>query len=209
MKLYTSFGPNPAVVAAFLAEKDQQVPTVMLDIMKAESRQPPFLEKNAAGTTPLLELDDGTYIAESHAICEYLDEAVPGSFSLIGKTAVEKAITRMWVRRIDLNIVQPSASGWKYAEGAEFCKQFMPVIPHAADDLKAVAAHGLKWLDGQMRDNKYICGDKFTLADIFLYVFVEFGEYSGQPRDKSLQWTARWHDRLAAHPFVKVLQFRM
>lgn len=208
MKLYTSFGPNPAVVNAFLAEKNQQLPIVMLDIMKAESRQPPFLEKNPAGTTPLLELDDGTYIAESLAICEYLDEALPGA-SLIGRNAVERARTRMWVRRIDLSIVQPSASGWKYAEGLEFCKNFMPVIPHAADDFKSMAAQGVKWLDGQMGDNKYVCGDSLSLADIFLYVFVEFGEFSGQPRDKSLRWIAAWRDRLAAHALAKALEVRM
>ncbi len=209
MRLYTSFGPNPSVVIAFLAEKNQSLPTVSLDVTQAESRQPPFLEKNAAGTVPLLELDDGTRIAESLAICEYLDEAMPGPFSLIGTDPIARARTRMWVRRIDLLFVQPSSSGWKYAEGLEFCKQFMPVIPHAAQDFKSMASQGVRWIDGQMGENEYICGDRITLADIFLYIFLEFGHVSGQPRDENLRWIARWRSLLSGHAFGKVLQYRL
>jgi len=209
MKLYTSFGPNPSIVTAFLAEKHQSLDTETLDITKAESRQPAFVRKNPAGTVPLLELDDGTCIAESLAICEYLDEVMPGPLCLIGSTPVERAITRMWLRRIDIGFVQPASSGWRFSEGLEFCKHFMPVIPRAANDFKAIAAQGVRWIDAQMGSDKYICGTRITLADILLYVFIEFGHVNGQPRDASLKWISSWRATLGEHPFVKVLQFKL
>jgi len=205
MKLYTSFGPNPAVVTAFLAEKRQALETVRLDITRAESGQPSFMQKNPAGTVPLLELDDGTYIAESLAICEYLDEVLPGPGSLIGDSAVARAQTRMWLRRLDLHIIQPSSYGRRYAEGIEFCKNFRQVIPQAANDFKLMAAQGIKWLDVQMGASKYICGDRVTLADILLYVFVEFGNVNGQPIDPSIPWLSRWRVLMAGHRLAKVL----
>ena len=134
MKLYMSMGPNPAVVSMFLAEKGVKIEEVQVDLMGGENRQEPYKAKNPAGQLPCLELDDGTYISEILAICEYLDEKFPKP-PLIGSTPEERAETRMWVRRIDLNIVEPLANGFRFAEGLQLFKDRLTCIPHAADDV--------------------------------------------------------------------------
>lgn len=205
MKLYTSFGPNPAVVHAFLLQRGASIETVMLDITRAEARNEPHISRNPAGTLPLLEIGEGRYIAESLAICEYLDEVSDGP-SLIGNTPEERAETHMWMRRIDLFYVQPTSSGWRFAEGLEMCRPIMHVIPHAADDFKAIAAAGLAWIDRHVGPHSFVCGDQLTLADILLYVFVEFGDAQGQPVDPALAWIAAWRTRLEVMPLSAAIQ---
>jgi glutathione S-transferase len=201
VRLYTCVvGPNPAVVTAFLLERGQTVDTVQVDITKGETRMPAFTAINPAGTVPVLEVD-GTYIAESVAICEYLDETLPGQ-SLLGNTALERAVTRMWLRRIDIHFVQPSSSGWRFAEGLEMCRANMYVMPEAAKDFKIVAAQSLAWIDRLMVGKRFICGERVTLADILLYVFVEFGDRAGQTIDKELGWIAGWRQRMTARPLA-------
>lgn len=110
MKLLNSFGPNPRLVRMFMAEKGMSIPSEDLDLLAGANRQAPYLNKNPAGQTPALELDDGSVIAETVTICEYLEEQKPTP-ALIGTTAAERANTRMWVRRVELNITDsPKAS---------------------------------------------------------------------------------------------------
>lgn len=201
MKFYTSMGPNPAVVAMFLAEKGVKLDEVQVDLMGGENRKEPYKAKNPAGQLPCLELDDGTYISEILAICEYLDEKYPNP-PLIGSTPEERAVTRMWVRRIDLNIVEPLANGFRFAEGLQLFKDRLTCIPHAADDLKGIAREKLSWLDGLMTGKTWIAGDRFTLADILLYCFLEFGAQVGQPLDPANANLAAWKDRVKARAKV-------
>src|SRR5690606_28035069 len=104
MKLYTGMGPNPRVVTIAVAETGAKVDLVPVDLMKGENRQPDHLKRNPAGQLPTLELDAGRCISETTAIAEYLDEKTGGK--LMGTTPEDRAETRMWVRRIDLNIVE-------------------------------------------------------------------------------------------------------
>ena len=200
MKLHNSIGPNPRVVRIFLAEKGLDVPLVPVDLMAGENRREPYLSKNPAGGLPCLELDDGSFLSEITAICEYIEEKKPAPV-LIGRTPEERAATRMWVRRIDLNIVEPMANGFRYAEGLALFKSRMHVIPQAADDLKAIAREKLAWLDGQMR-GPWIVGDRFTLADILLFAFLEFGAQTGQKLDEKLLNLNDWYGRVAARESV-------
>jgi len=200
MKLHNSIGPNPRVVRIFLAEKGLDVPLVPVDLMAGENRREPYLSKNPAGGLPCLELDDGSFLSEITAICEYIEEKKPAPV-LIGRTPEERAATRMWVRRIDLNIVEPMANGFRYAEGLALFKNRMHVIPQAADDLKAIAREKLAWLDGQMR-GPWIVGDRFTLADILLFAFLEFGAQTGQKLDEKLLNLNDWYGRVAARESV-------
>ena len=87
----------------------------------------------------------------------------------------------MWVRRIDLQIIEPLTNGFRSAEGYEFFKERLHLIPQAADDLKAIAQERLAWLDQQLEGKEFICGDRLTLADIMLYCFLNFGATVGQP----------------------------
>ncbi len=111
MKLYQSVGPNPRVATMFVAEKGITVERVFVDIQAGENRQPDYLARNPAGGTPCLTIDDGSSIAESLAICEYLEEIHP-SPPLIGLNAKDRAHTRMTMRAIDQNIVVPMANGF-------------------------------------------------------------------------------------------------
>ena len=95
-------------------------------------------------------------------------------------TAEERAETRMWTRRIDLQIVEPLTNGVRFAEGYEYIKDRLHLIPQAADDLKAIAQERLEWLDKQLEGKEYVCGDRFSLADIMLYCFLNFGVTVGQ-----------------------------
>jgi glutathione S-transferase len=199
MKLYSSIGPNPKAVRMFMAEKGIDIPLVKVDLMGGENRREPYLAKNPAGQTPALELEDGTVLAEITAICEYLDEISPAP-SLIGETPEERALTRMWVRRIDLNIVEPMANGFRSAEGLAMFQHRVRCIPHAADDLKLIAKEKLAWLDGLIAGRPFICGDKLTLADILLYAFLEFGAAVGQKPDPALTNIAAWFERMKARP---------
>ena len=200
MKYYNSIGPNPRVVNFFMKEKGIEVPTETVDLMKGENRQAAHLARNPSGQTPALELDDGTVLAEITAICEYLDEKFPGT-SLIGTTAEEKAVTRMWVRRIDLNIVEPLANGFRFAEGLPLFKSRVHCIPQAADDLKAIAREKVTWLDGLIAGRTFVTGERFTLADILLYSFLDFGNQVGQPLDRETNKNvAAFFDRVGARP---------
>ena len=156
---------------------------VEVDLMGGENRQEQHLNRNPSGQMPTLELDDGSFLAEITAICEYLDE-MNGHTSLIGKTAEERAETKMWVRRIDLQIIEPLTNGFRYSEGYDLFKDRLHLIPQAADDLKEIAQERLQWLDGQLEGKEYVCGDRLTLADIMLYCFLNFGTTVGQPIDQ-------------------------
>ncbi len=202
MKLYTSIGPNPKVVRMFMAEKGIELPKVEIDLMGGENWREPYLTKNPSGQLPCLELDDGSFLAEITAICEYLDEAFPGP-SLIGATPQERAQTRMWIRRIDLNILEPLANGFRFSDGLKMFRDRVHVIPQAAADLKQIAREKLAWLDGLMAGKTYICGERLSLADLLLFAFLEFGKRVGQPLDPALAALPAWYERIKARPSAK------
>ncbi len=202
MKLYTGLGPNPRTVNIFLAEKNVDVPRVTVDLMAGENRQDDHLQRNPAGQLPTLELDDGRFLSEITAICEYFEEQHPDP-PLLGSTPEERAIMRMWTRRVDLNIVEPLTGGFRYAEGLPLFKDRIHVIPQAADDLKAIARENLEWLDGLIEGRDFVAGDRFGLADILLFSFLEFGGSVGQPLDAKLANLQAWYTRVAARPSVE------
>jgi glutathione S-transferase len=200
MLFYDSIGPNPKVVRMFMAERGVSgIPVETVDIRAGANREPAFLARNPSGQCPALALDNGAVIAEITAICEYLDEITPGK-SLIGATPEERAETHMWVRRIDLNILEPMANGFRYAEGLKMFQNRIHCIPQAADDLKATAQENLTWLNGLMEGKTFICGDRLTLADILLFVFVDFFAGIKQPLNPANTNIQAWYDRMKARP---------
>ena len=200
MKFYNSIGPNPRMVRMFMAEKGFDVPRVEVDLRGGENRREPYLKVNPSGQCPALELDDGSVLAEITAICEYVDEVKKDTPSLIGDTPEERAKTRMWVRRIDLNILEPGANGFRFAEGIKLFQNRIHCIPQAADDLKATAREKLAWLDEQMGSKPFIAGDKLTLADILLFAFVDFFGTVGQPLSPDCKNLTAWFGRMKARP---------
>jgi glutathione S-transferase len=199
MKLYKSIGPNPRVVRMFLAEKGVTLDEVDVDLRGGENRQAPYATKvNPAGQTPALELDDGSTLTEITAICEYLEELHPTP-ALIGSTPEERARTRMWTRRVDLKVCEPMANGFRFAEGLPMFKDRLRCLPEAAPGLKAIAQDGVEWLDGQFT-GPWLAGERFTLADILLFAFLEFGGMVGQPLDPRFTKLGEWFARVKARP---------
>lgn len=199
MKLYNSIGPNPRVVNMFLAEKGVSLPKVEVDLRAGENRQPPYQAKNPAGQTPALELDDGVVLAEILPICEYIEEIHPTP-ALIGSTPEERAVARMWTRRVDLNICEPMANAFRYSEGLAMFKDRVRCIPQAADDLKTLVQERLTWLDGLIEGRDFLAGDRFTIADIHLFAFMDFGRMVGQPLNPANKNIGAWFERVGARP---------
>ena len=180
MKLYSSVGPNPRLVRMLLIEKGIEVERVHIDIISGENRSPGFAEKNVLQTLPVLELDDGTRLTESWPICEYLEEQQPEP-NLIGRTALERAEVRRWVRWFDQDVVVPMTMGFRGGGGRPMFEPRMTVVsPAAAAEQSALANEKFAWLDGQLgsRDQlsrDHIALDRFTLADLIVFCFIQFG----------------------------------
>ena len=203
MKLYQSVGPNPRVVTMFIAEKGISIHRYFLDIQKGENRTPEFLKLNPSGGTPFLALSNGQLISESLAICEYLDETQDGA-KLVGATPEERAETRMLARRLVQAVVVPMTNGFRSAEGLKMFETRMLCVPEAADGNKAYARDGMAQVDMLLADKDYLAGDRFSLADILLFCWVDFGQMVGQPIPDACANLKAWHARVAARPSAAV-----
>lgn len=201
MKIYNSpVAPNPRRVRVFLAEKGISVTYEDVDIGKAVNRQPEFLKKNPLAGVPVLELDDGTCISESVAICRYFEELHPEP-RLMGIDAKDRAVVEMWNRRMELAILMPIADAFRQRH--EFFKGRIRQLPEYAELQKANAEDNLKWLDTELANRKFIAGDRFSIADITAMIAIDFGRVSKiaiQPDQKNL---ARWHAEVSARPSAK------
>lgn len=199
MLLLDALSPAPRALRMYLLEKGLSIPARDVDVFGGENRRPPYLAMNPAGQTPALQLDDGSCIAEAVAIMEYLDELHPAP-ALIGDTPGQRAATRQWQRRIELNITENIHNAYHYAEGLARFRERIPVAPEAADGLKHVARDRTAWLDGMLDGHAFIVGDRFTIADIWLYIWLDFAGSVGQPFDRSLRNIGPWFERIATRP---------
>jgi glutathione S-transferase len=203
MKFYNSIGPNPKLVRMFAAEKGFAFSEVEeVDLQGGANRQAPYLEKNPAGQVPCVELADGRIIAETIAICELIEDEKPEP-ALVGANAADRAETRMWVRRVEWKITQPMADGFRFGAGLPLFKDRIRTLPDASDGLKAIARDGFAWLDGQLAGRDTIVPGRFTLADVTLFAFAEFGGMVGQPLDPALKNVARWFEKTGARESAK------
>ncbi len=201
MKIYDNqSAPNPRRVRIFLAEKGIAVPYQQVDIVKAENRSPEFRKKNPLGVLPVLELDDGTCIAESVAICRYFEEVHPEP-PLMGVGALDRAVVEMWQRRMELEILIPIAQVFR--NGHPFFKGRIPQVPEYAEVCRRSAEQRLAWLDTVLADREFIAGSRYTIADITALCGIDFGRVSDiriQPEQPHL---ARWHAAVSARPSAK------
>ena len=199
MQLYDSLGPNPRAARMFLAEKGITIPTKPVDLAGAENRKPPYTDRNPGGQLPALELDNGKCLGETVAIFEYLEEKHPTP-ALIGSTPEERAETRQWQRRVELNITENVYNSFRYSEGIELFKNRIKVLPEAAPGLKDLVQDRLMWLDGLMNGNQFIAGDRFTIADIILYCALDFPGSVGRKLPPNAKWLPGWMERVNARP---------
>lgn len=199
MKFYDSFGMNPRIVRFFMLEKGIELETKQIDIFSMENRRQPYLSQNPSGQTPLLELDDGTCLAETGAICEYLEDKYPDP-ALIGATAEERAITRMWWRRVEINICLPMLYGFYFDEGYEIFRERTHCVPEAAPGMKERARKGMEWIDPLIEDGKWLAGNRFTVADICLYCYIDAVRDVNQPMPAGCSRLDAWFTRVGLRP---------
>jgi glutathione S-transferase len=191
-------GPNPRRVRIFLAEKGIAVPMETVDIMTRRNRQPDFLEKNPTGGIPILELDDGTCISESVAICRYFEELHPEP-PLFGTGAKQRAIVEKLVRRVELNLMVPIGMVWVH--GHPLTAKLTRQIPEAAAQNRVRAAMGYKLLNDQLAENEFIAGDAYSVVDAVALATYDFGAgLVGVPPEDDLTHLACWHAAVSARP---------
>src|SRR5438309_10650634 len=145
--------PNARRVPMFLAEKTIELPVETVDLASGESHTPSFLAKNPMGQVPLLEFDDGTYLAESVAICRYFEEAQP-SPPLFGTTARGRAEVEMWSRRIELDLFAPVLAVWKHTDPNWAGR--IPQVAALADMERARAQESLAILDQALAQREFL-----------------------------------------------------
>ncbi|MGL6044575.1 MAG: glutathione S-transferase family protein [Sandaracinobacteroides sp.] len=200
MRLFNSRGPNPQIVRTFLAEKGQDIELVPIDIMGGENRADAFMARNPFGQLPALELDSGKVITEVIAICELLEELHPAP-ALIGSSPEERAEARMWSRRIDLCVIEPFMAGFRATTGRAFFAPRMPLLSESAGgEMIGLLAGNLRQLDSLLEGRTWVCGDRFTLADILLGSFLLFGAQSGAPLPDGLGWLPDFVARCQQRP---------
>lgn len=201
MKLYDSkIAPNPRRVRIFLAEKGIEVPTVQVDIASGENRKPPYIEKNPLGGTPMLELDDGTCIAESVAICRYFEEIQPNP-PLLGTDAKDRALVEMWQRRMELELFRHVTGCFQHTH--DYFKGRIEQVPAFGELCRKAARARLAWLDGDLGSRPFIAGERYTIADITALCAIDFGrvvEIRIAPEQKNL---LRWYESVSSRPSAK------
>jgi glutathione S-transferase len=201
VKLYDSqMAPNPRRVRIFLAEKGIEVPTVQVDIGKAENRKPAFLAKNPMGGVPVLELDDGRFLAESVAICRYFEETRPEP-PLMGTDAADRAWVEMWNRRMEIEVAQNCMQAFRQTH--DFFKGRIPQVPEYGANCKEAALKRMAWLDGELADREFVAGDRYTIADITALVGIDFGRVSKIAIDPSWKNLQRWHEAVSSRPSAR------
>ena len=201
MKLYTGRGPNPRAARIALAEKGIAHETVEIDIVKNESRTGDYVERvNPAGTIPALETDDGQIVCEVTAIVEYLDEISP-AHPLIGATTAARAETRMWARRLDLDICMPMGLAFQGGAMRAFFDGKKMLAPlDSVPTFIAIGHRRLEWLEAQMAGRTWICGERFSWADVPLFCYLEFFQKLGAQTAPTGGWLDGWRDRMRARP---------
>ncbi|HIP79487.1 MAG TPA: glutathione S-transferase family protein [Kiloniellaceae bacterium] len=198
MKLYNAAAPSPRRVRIFLAEKAMELPRVDLSLDAGDTRRDDFLQKNSLGEVPVLELDDGTVICESQAICRYLESLQPEP-NLFGADAVERARIDMWDRRMELEILNPL--GLIARHSFDFFKDRLTQVPAFAEAQRRDLPARLAWLDSTLADGRpFITGERFTVADITGMTALLLSDFVKVPIPDGLDHLRRWNDALRARP---------
>ncbi len=199
MKLFDGGrAPNPRRVRVFLAEKGIAVPLVPVDMGALEHRQDAVASRNPLRRLPVLELDDGTVITESIAICRYFEELHPEP-ALFGKGALGKALVEMWQRRMELNLLASVAAAFRHIHPAMKAWE-VPQIPEWGEANKPKAIEFLRFLDGELAGREFIAGDSYSVADITGLIAIDFMKPARIDLPAECANVARWHNALSSRP---------
>ena len=201
MKLYDlKAGLNPRRVRIFLAEKGIAIPTVEIDMMGGENKAETFLAKNPMGTMPVLEFDDGSYLAESIAICRYFEELHPDP-PLFGRDSLERARIEMWNRRMELEIQRPIQD--VFINTAPMWKTRRQQVPEYGRVMQAQVLERMAWLNRVLATRRYIAGDSYTVADITAQCAFLLGKHTGTPIPEDMTDLLRWYDEVTSRPTAR------
>ena len=193
--------PNPRRVRIFLAEKgiSDQVEVITLSIDAGDTLTDEFQQKNPLGWLPLLELDDGTIIAESIAICRYL-EALHPSPPLFGEDALGRAAVDQWIRHIEFEVMVPVMQAFR--NGHAYWKGRIEQVPEYAPFAVKLARSRFDWLEDELAKRPWIAGESFSVADIAALSAIDFGKLSniriGDERPNLADWYKRINERPSA-----------
>lgn len=199
MKLYDAGrAPNPRRVRIFLAEKGVTVPVISIDLARLEHKAPAYVAVNPLQRTPALELDDGTVISESIAICRYFEE-LHTEPPLFGTGALERARVEMWQRRLEFGLLGTVAAVFRHLHPA-MAEMEVPQVAAWGETNKPRVIEFLRFLDGELADRRFIAGDRFSIADITGLVGLDFMKPAKLSLPDDLANVRRWHAELAARP---------
>jgi glutathione S-transferase len=198
LRLYQGDGPNSYRVRIFMAEKGIELPMVRVNLAAMEHRAPEFLKLNSLGQIPVLVLDDGTAIAESVAICRYLEEIHPNP-PLFGVGAAERAKVDMWNRRIEIEVF--GTIGDVTVHNNEFFKERHVQCPAFSELQREAVPKKWAWLDAELADGRpFLAGERFSIADISGAVAGWLGDVFGMHIPPELSNVLRWIERVKARP---------
>jgi glutathione S-transferase len=199
MKLYGAPmpAPNPRRVRIFLAEKGIDLAETPVNMMKREHKSSDFRAKNSMGQLPTLELDDGTCISETVAICRYFEETNP-EMPLFGRTAVEKALIDQWIRRVEFAVMMPVGNFWRHAH--PYTAALLTQFKDFGESNKETYQGAQKYLDRELAGREFLVGDTYTMADICLLSTVDFAEWIGLPVEDEFENLKAWRERVKARP---------
>lgn len=192
--------PNPRRVRIFLAEKGIDLPETLVDMMKREHKSPEHRARNSMGQVPTLELDDGSFISETVAICRYFDE-VQADPPMFGTTPKEKALIDMWVRRIEFTVMMPVGNFWRHAHPrtAALLTQFKDFGESNRETYKGAQ----RWLNRELEGREWLVGERYSIADICLLTTVDFAKWIGLPLEPEHEHLLAWQERAAARPSAR------
>ena len=189
--------PNPRRVRIFAAEKGIDLRSCEVSIPKREQKAPEFIAKNPRGQTPILELDDGTVIAESVAIMRYFEAEHPEP-PLFGTTPREIAAIEMWSRRVEMILMPPVGAVWVHTHA------FTAALPGRnaewGEANRPRVADAMRFFDESLDGRDYLAGDAFSAADILLLTTVDFAKFVGLEMPEDCRDLAAWHARVSARP---------
>jgi glutathione S-transferase len=202
MKLYDGGrAPNPRRVRVFLAEKGITVPLEPFDLGKLAHKTAAYATINPVQRVPALELDDGTVISESIAICRYFEAQKPEP-PLFGVGPKEAAIIEMWERRVEFHLLAPISHIFRNAHPAMAAME-VPQVPAWAEANKPRVMEFLSVLDAALQDHHYVAGDRYSVADITAMISVDFMKPAKLTLPDGMTNIKRWHAEVAARPSAK------
>ncbi len=192
MKLYNDRNaPNPRRVRIFIAEKGLQIPTIDIDVMKEEHRTEAFTAINPLQKVPVLQLDDGTAIAETVAICRYLEETHPDPV-LMGKGTIDRAKVEMWQRHVEFHLLYPVAHCLRHLH-PRLAVLEKPQVAEWGEANRDKALDAVRWLDRELATRAFIAGDDFTIADITALCAVDFARFARIDIPEEVTQFKRWY----------------